>query len=164
MSPDPADRRRRRSSARTTDVHVGPSADDAHEIKYFRRHIADDPAQSTPGREFLRTCDSNVRGKLRAVLVEVAAAPPTKFSGGGYWEAMHGDMTGWYEVRRDGRGRSHHRLFCLLDLAAQGQTKPWLVVITGMSKPFLTTFSAADYQSVRELGDEYLARNPRSAV
>lgn len=26
---------------------------------------------------------------MRAVLTEVAAAPPKRFAGGGYWEAMH---------------------------------------------------------------------------
>ena len=32
---------------------------------------------------------------MAAVLIAVAGAPPKKFAGGGYWEAMHGDMTGW---------------------------------------------------------------------
>jgi hypothetical protein len=32
---------------------------------------------------------------MRAALVAVAAAPPKRFAGGGYWEAMKGDMTGW---------------------------------------------------------------------
>jgi len=29
-------------------------------------------------------------------------APPPRFSGGGKWEAMHGDMAGYYEVRATG--------------------------------------------------------------
>ena len=28
-----------------------------------------------------------------AVVTQVAAAPPKRFAGGGYWEAMKGDMT-----------------------------------------------------------------------
>jgi hypothetical protein len=32
--------------------------------------------------------------EMRAVLAHVAAAPPKRFAGGGYWEAMKGDMTG----------------------------------------------------------------------
>jgi hypothetical protein len=167
VTPDPADRRRterRRSkpAAARSAIQTGPSINDPHDIKYFKRHPDDDPQQTAPGRDFLKTCDANVRAKFAAALVAVAKAPPHKFAGGGYWEAMHGDMTGWYEARRNGRNRSQHRLFCLIDLEAQDATQPWLVVVTGMSKPFRTTFTDADYKGVRDLGDEYLARNPRS--
>lgn len=109
-----------------------------------------------------------MRAKFFAVLVAVAKAPPHRFAGGGLWEAMHAPMSGWYEVRVDGpkpgggRGRHHYRLFCLIDLAAQGRHKPLLVVITGLMKPIGTTLSDADYAAVRRLGAEYLARNPRS--
>jgi hypothetical protein len=37
-----------------------------------------------------------VRAKFAAIVVAVATAPPFRFAGGGYWEAMHGDMTGWF--------------------------------------------------------------------
>jgi hypothetical protein len=43
-----------------------------------------------------------VRATMRAVLVAVAEAPPHRFAGGGCWEAMKGDMAGWFEVRVDG--------------------------------------------------------------
>jgi len=99
---------------------------------------------------------------MRAVLVAVAAAPPKRYSGGGYWEAMKGDMTGWFEVRVDGPKRHHYRLFCRLDYEAEDATKPLLVVITGLDKPFRTELSDSDYAGVRQLGDEYLSRNPRS--
>ena len=99
---------------------------------------------------------------MRAVLVAVAAAPPKRYSGGGYWEAMKGDMTGWFEVRVDGPKRHHYRLFCRLDYEAEDATNPLLVVITGLDKPFRTELSDSDYASVRQLGVEYLSRNPRS--
>lgn len=95
-------------------------------------------------------------------MVQVAAAPPKRFSGGGYWEAMKGSMAGWYEVRVDGPKRHHYRLFCRLDYEAEKRDKPVLVVITGLDKAFRTILSERDYASVRELGAEYLARNPRS--
>lgn len=99
---------------------------------------------------------------MRAVLVAVAAAPPKRYSGGGYWEAMKGNMTGWFEVRVDGPKRHHYRLFCRLDYEAEDATKPLLVVITGLDKPFRTELSDSDYASVCQLGVEYLSRNPRS--
>lgn len=71
-------------------------------------------------------------------------------------------MTGWFEVRVDGPRRHHYRLFCRLDYDAAGHMKPLLVVICGLNKPFRTEFSDADYRRVRDLGEEYLRRNPRS--
>ena len=71
-------------------------------------------------------------------------------------------MTGWFELRVDGPGRHHYRLFCLLDYDAVGFEKPLLVVIDGRDKPFRTTLSDAEYAAVRKLGAEYRKRNPRS--
>jgi hypothetical protein len=111
-----------------------------------------------------------VRAKFQAVLVAVAAAPPYRFAGGGYWEAMRGDMKGWFEVRVDGpkpeggKGRHHYRLYCLLDYEAKDVDKPLLVIITGLDKPFRTTMRDADYVRVRRLGEEYRSRNPRSVA
>jgi hypothetical protein len=110
----------------------------------------------------MNSCPPKVRATMRAVLVQVAAAPPKRFAGGGYWEAMKGEMTGWFEVRVDGPRRHHYRLFCRLDYEAHARSKPLLVVVCGLSKPFRTRLSDADYKRVRELGREYLSRNPRS--
>ena len=57
---------------------------------------------------------------------------------------MHGQMTGWHEVRCAGPGHTHHRLFCLLDYEAAELTKPLLVVIDGRSKPMGTVLPPAD--------------------
>jgi hypothetical protein len=145
-----------------TQVRTRPSSDDAHEVAFFRRHSDDDPGRAVPGREFLNACPVKVRATMRAVLTQVAAAPPKRFAGGGYWEAMKGDMTGWFEVRVDGPRRHHYRLFCRLDYDAEDWPKPLLVVICGLDKPFRTELSGADYRHVRDLGEEYLHRNPRS--
>jgi hypothetical protein len=149
-------------------VRARPRREDPHDVAYFRRHRDDDPLESIPGRDFLRSCPVAVRAKLSAVLAAVAGAPPHRFAGGGYWEAMHGDMTGWFEVRVDGpkpsggRGRHHYRLFCLIDLDAKDVDRPLLVVVTGAAKPLRATLSGADYANVRWLGAEYRSRNPRS--
>jgi hypothetical protein len=44
----------------------------------------------------------------------------------------------------------------------EGLGGPSLVVLAGLDKAFMTTFSENDYAKVRALGDEYRARNPRS--
>jgi hypothetical protein len=85
---------------------------------------------SVPGADFLDGCPAKVRGMILAVLDAVAAAPPPAFSGGGKWEAMHGDMGGYHEIRVTGPGREQFRLFCLLEnadrhaLAARGLRGP----------------------------------------
>jgi hypothetical protein len=145
-------------------LRTRPSSDDVHDIVFFKRHAEDDARQTIPGREFLNGCPDGVRATMRAVLIAVAAAPPKRFSGGGYWEAMKGEMKGWFEVRVDGPKRHHYRLFCRLDYDAEGRDKPLLVVVSGLDKPFRTTLKDADYASVRALGAEYLARNPRSVA
>jgi hypothetical protein len=168
MSPDERSRRRRnppRGSSLPPQARTRPSPTDPHDVVYFQRHSDDDPGQRRPGREALRSFPPGVRAKMAAVLTAVAAAPPHRFSGGGYWEAMHGEMTGYYEVRADGPGRHHYRLFCLLDYDAvhPDHSKPLLVVLTGMNKPYRTTFTKADYNAVRLLGEEYKRHNdPRS--
>lgn len=75
-------------------------------------------------------------------------------------------MAGYFEVRVDGRDRRHYRLFCVLerDGASLGLGGPSIVVITGMEKPFRTTFSERDYAQVRQFGDEYGSRAPRSVL
>lgn len=73
-----------------------------------------------------------------AVLEAVRRAPPPAFSGGGKWEAMHGTMGGYYEIRVTGPGRRQYRLFCCLEngtpeeLTERGFTEPQIVVINGM--------------------------------
>ena len=133
-------------------------------IHFFQRHPDDDATRGVPGRDFLEGCA--VAARMAAVLKAVAEAPPNAFAGGGYWEAMHGTMAGYYEVRVDGRDRHHYRLFCVLERegARLGLGGPSLVVLTGMDKPFRSTFTERDYARVRQLGDEYQSRDPRSVL
>ncbi len=135
-------------------------------IHFFQRHPSDDPARSVPARDFLDACPTAVAAKLVAVVKAVADAPPPAFSGGGKWEAMHGTMSGFYEVRVDGPKRRHYRPFCVLerDGGKVGLGGPSLVLVTGKEKPFRTVLSASDYEEVRALGDEYAARTPRSVA
>ena len=125
------------------------------------------PDGTVPALEFLDGCPGTIDAQFTAVLDAVAAAPPPRFSGGGKWEAMHGSMGGWYEIRLTGPGREQFRLFCLLEngtgdeLARRGLPRPAIAVITGMRKPWRTVFSERDYQRVRELGREHQRNYPR---
>lgn len=60
-----------------------------------------------PAEEVLDACPVKVEATILAVLEAVRAAPPPAFSGGGKWEAMHGLMAGYYEIRVTGPGRRH---------------------------------------------------------
>jgi hypothetical protein len=124
--------------------------------------------ETVPAIDFLVAAPTKVRATMLAVLDAVAAAPPPRFSGGGLWEAMHGEMHGYYEVRTQGQPqRSQYRLFCLLEnadeqeLKRRGLQKPAIAVITGLVKPWMTTFSDADYAGGRALGTDYLSHFPR---
>jgi Txe/YoeB family toxin of Txe-Axe toxin-antitoxin module len=131
-------------------------------IVYYAKEAGDVPAD-----DFLDACPSKVEATILAVLEAVRAAPPPSFSGGGKWEAMHGSMGGYYEIRVTGPGRRHYRLFCLLDngspdeLVARGFDRPQIVVITGMVKNHRETFSDRDYAKVHRLGEDYKATAPR---
>ena len=52
-----------------------------------------------PAEAFLDSCPTKVEATILAVLEAVRAAPPPAFSGGGKWEAMHGAIAGYYEIR-----------------------------------------------------------------
>lgn len=131
--------------------------DEPYVVRYFVRRDGTIPAQ-----EFLRGCPNTIASKVFPVLIAVAEAPPHKFAGGGYWEAMHGAMSGFFEVRVDGPpGGTHYRLFCLLEDEPPGFESPALVIVTGMSKSRGTVLSEADYSAVRSLGEDYYQRSPR---
>jgi hypothetical protein len=68
----------------------------AWRIEYYEQH-----GGSVPAAKFLDGCPA----QFDAVFDAVAAAPPPRFSGGGKWEAMHGSMGGYYEIRLTGPGR-----------------------------------------------------------
>lgn len=127
-----------------------------------------DESGALPAQDFLRTCPVTVRSHLTAVLKAVRDAPPTRFSGGGQWEAMHGSMGGYFEVRATGPGRRQYRLFCRLEngsiehLQRCGFDRPQLVVIAGMIKPNAKLFSDREYEKhVRVHGERYLETYPR---
>lgn len=135
-------------------------------VQYFKRHRSDDPTGRVPAQEFIASCPTGVKADIFATLNAVADAPPPQFGGGGRWQAMHGSMKGYYEVRVMGPGKTLYRVFCLLERAAEGLglANHSIVAIDGMSKANETAFTEADYAAVRKLGDEFRARKPRSVI
>jgi hypothetical protein len=103
-------------------------------IHFFQRHPSDDPGRAVPARDFLDGLPTKVLAEMVAVLDAVAEAPPPAFSGGGKWEAMHGAMSGLYEVRVQGGGMNH-RLFGVLERDAEDLGGSSIVAIDGLSKP-----------------------------
>jgi len=133
-------------------------------VKVFVRHRDDDPQESCPAEDFLlNICPESVRDDLEAIVDAVAESPPPQFTGGGMWEAMHGRMAGFYEARTRGPDRRLYRLFCILERDAPGLDGPAIVVIDGLVKPVGTAATAAEYERIRALGDEYRSRVPRNA-
>lgn len=111
---------------------------EAWEIVYYKTADGRVPAFDY----FIDSCTSKLHGFLNAILDSVAAAPPPAFSGGGRWEAMRGNMAGYYEAKAIGPDRHHHRVFCILEnsddpgeMERRGLENKAIAVITGMWKP-----------------------------
>jgi len=129
-----------------------------HEIVYFAGPMTGN--MPTP-REFFTALPTKVQAKLTSILVAVATAPPGRFAGGGYWEAMHGQMRGFYEIRADFQ-KMHYRLICLLDYESNDSSRPLLVIVAGLSKTIGTTIKSEVYAAVKSSGLKYLSTNPRA--
>jgi hypothetical protein len=145
MSPDKRPRKSPIKSVVRSTVKLESDPHDAHDIVYFQQTDDRGLKLGVPGREALNSWPPGVRAKARARLITVAAAPPYRFSGGGYWEAMSDEMAGRYELRVDGESRHHYRLFCVIDARAQRAMKPYVAVIQGPDKSFRTTFTSSQY-------------------
>jgi Txe/YoeB family toxin of Txe-Axe toxin-antitoxin module len=122
-------------------------------IHFFRRDVRDDADGATPALDFFEMVPVKVAAEIHAVLAAVAEAPPPAFSGGGKWEAMHGDMSGIYEIRVQGGGRNH-RLFCVLD-RGEDLGGPSIVCIDGLSKPPRQAAKERDYRRVKQYVAEF---------
>lgn len=72
-----------------------------------------------PAKRFLDGLEDPVAAEIIAVVLAVRDAPPLAFSGGGKWEAMHGEAPAWWKpnprqvIRRT-------RLFSLFPIPSVG--------------------------------------------
>ena len=123
-------------------------------IHFFQRAEADDAHEAVPALDFFETLSVKVAAEIHAVLDAVAAAPPPAFSGGGKWEAMRGEMAGFYEVRVQGGG-ANHRLFCLLERDADDLGGSSIVCLGGLTKPRRQPADPRDYRRIRQYRDEF---------
>jgi Txe/YoeB family toxin of Txe-Axe toxin-antitoxin module len=122
-------------------------------IHFFQREQDD----TVPAIDFLEALPPKIAAEIHAVLDAVASAPPPAFSGGGKWEAMHGDMAGYYEVRVQGGGMNH-RLFCVLDRAGEDLGGSSIICIDGLSKPKRSAAAPRDYRRAKRFADEFRVR------
>jgi len=130
--------------------------------QFFRR-VDSDADPPVPARAWLDSLPDEVAAEIMATVDAVAAGPPPQFRGGLRYQAMHGSMSGWFEVRVKHQ-KILYRLFCLQDRKAPGLPGPALVMIAGGEKASESAFSDRFYRHVRSLGDEYLASDPRSVA
>ena len=134
-----------------------PPAGAGHEpwrIHFFQRHSDEDAFAPAPAIEFLASLPAKTAAEFHAILNAVAKAPPPAFSGGGKWEAMHGDMAGIYEVRVTSRG-ANHRLFCLLVRTSELLGGPSIVCLGGLTKPVRSAAKARDYARITQYAAEF---------
>lgn len=123
-------------------------------VHFFQRSTADDPAATVPALEFFDTIPNKAAAEIHAVLDAVAEAPPPAFSGGGKWEAMHGDLAGLYEVRVRGGGKNH-RLFCLLLRDEESLGGSSIVCLGGLSKLPRQAAAPKDYKQIIKYRSEF---------
>ena len=129
----------------------GPDAALEHSLLPSRR-------RDGPGLGLPRLLPGQTPREFVAVLDAVAAAPPPQFSGGGKWEAMHGDMTGYYEIRLTGPSREQFRLFCLLENGTDDELvpRPHQAGHRGDRRPAETVANCsepADYRAVKKTSE-----------
>jgi hypothetical protein len=118
-------------------------------IHFFRRSDG-----AVPTRTFLDTLPIKVAAEVHAILEAVATAPPPAFSGGGKWEAMHGEMRGLYEIRVR-HGRTLFRLICLLERDSGDLGGPSIVCLGGLSKASGSAANPRDYREIRQFAEEF---------
>lgn len=123
-------------------------------IHFFQRAKADDANEAVPALEFFETLSNKLAAEIHAVLDAVAEAPPPAFSGGGKWEAMRGEMAGFYEVRVQGGGLNH-RLICLLERDADDLGGSSIVCLGGLTKPRRQPADPKDYRRIRRYREEF---------
>lgn len=124
-------------------------------IHFFLRCAVVEEGETVPAIEFFDSLPDKVVAEINAVLDAVAEAPPPAFAGGGKWEAMHGDMSGLYEVRVQGGG-ANHRVFCLLLRDAPDLGGPSIVCLGGLSKPRREAADPKDYKRILEYRSEFV--------
>lgn len=117
-------------------------------------HFFESTDGSVPAIQFLDAVPTAVVAEFEAILDAVAEAPPPAFSGGGKWEVMHGEMSGFFEARVQHSG-TNYRLFCVLERDATDLGGSSIVVIDGLSKPRRTAARPKEYRRAIGLLGEF---------
>lgn len=111
---------------------------------------------TNPAWDFLQSIDPRVRDKLLLLLDAVTRDHRLASRPSGYWKPMRAGLAGVWELRCVGPGRTHYRLFVLIDRIAKGSDEnPHFVILTGARKANATLLPEAFYESVEALTTEY---------
>jgi hypothetical protein len=97
----------------------------------------------------LSSLPSGERSKFYAIVTAVRSAPLGSFSGGGYREAMHGEMRGLFEIRYRGKRPWLNRFFC----SVNGELRQ-ITILAGVRKKDGEAISPRTYAEIRALADE----------
>ena len=97
----------------------------------------------------LATLSTGERAKFAAIVSAVSSAPIGTFSGGGYWQALRGELSGLFEVRFQGKPPWLYRFFCHVEMESSE-----LYIFAGARKKKGETLSAKTYAEIRSVADE----------
>jgi hypothetical protein len=126
--------------------------------------LKDSRTGRVPAREFLDEVPDEPAAELLATLQAVEGTrPPFAFRGGARWQAMSGDMSGWFEAR-DKHKQLLYRLFVRLDRDPPGLPHNAIVVVDGGVKRNESAFTDEFYADLRDQWERYVASTPRSVA
>ena len=100
-------------------------------------------------KSLLQKMDVGERAKFSAIVTAVCNAPTGSFSGGGYWQALHGELRGLFEIRFQGKSPWLYRFFC-----AVNSREACLYIFAGARKKKGEKLTTRTYAEVLSLAEE----------
>lgn len=125
--------------------------DESSRVSFLRRTDG-----TEPGWDFLMRVEPRVRDKLVVLLNAITKDQRLASKPSGYWKPMRAGLTGVWELRCVGPGRTHYRLFVLIDRVARGnEAEPHFVVLAGAKKANAKLLPESFYLEIEALTTDY---------
>lgn len=113
------------------------------------------PNGERPAETFLDRIDERISDRLTKLIEHLAQTHRTARPSGS-WKPMRDALAGVWEVRCVGPGRTHYRLFVLIDRVAQGsEDRPHFVLLDGAKKANGSLLPSSFYRQLEELTTAY---------